>query len=103
MVVKPALTAAFSLSLPGTDAAWAAKESTRLPCAAGSRRRSAKVKTATTEASRMVPCRKSAGPSTAMAPIAAMWALPDPYPPAARPTTAAKAEASAATVRNTWT
>ena len=45
VVVNPALTAAFSLSLPGTDAACAAKESTRLPCAAGSSRRSAKVKT----------------------------------------------------------
>lgn len=55
MVVKPALTAAFSLSLPGTEAAWAAKESTWLPCAAGSSRRSAKVKTATSEVSRMVP------------------------------------------------
>ncbi len=75
VVVKPAFTAAFSLSLPGTDAACAAKESTRLPCAAGSRRRSAKVNRATRPASRIVPCRNRAGPSTAIAPIAAMCAL----------------------------
>lgn len=55
VVVNPALTAAFSLSLPGTEAACAANESTRLPCDAGSSRRSAKVNTATSDVSRMVP------------------------------------------------
>lgn len=38
VVVNPALTARFSLSLPGTAAACAAKESTRLPWASGSSR-----------------------------------------------------------------
>ena len=99
VVVNPALTAAFSLSLPGTDAAWAAKESTRLPCDAGSRRRSAKVKTETSPITRMTPCRNSAGPSTAMAPIAAMCAFVVPYPAAARPMTAANAAARPTTVR----
>ncbi len=75
VVVNPALTAAFSCSLPGTAAASAAKESTLWPWSAGSSLRSAKVKTATIEARRMVPWRKRAGPSTAMAPMAAMWAL----------------------------
>lgn len=75
VVVKPALTAAFSLSLPGTEAAWAAKESTRLPCASGSSRRSAKVNRPTSADSRIVPWRNRAGPSTAIAPIAAMCAL----------------------------
>lgn len=103
VVVNPALTAAFSPSLPGTEPAWAAKESTRLPCAAGSRRRSANVKTETIETSRMVPCRNRAGPSTATAPIAAMCAFFVAYPSAASPTTAANAAAMATTVRNTWT
>ncbi len=103
VVVNPALTAAFSLSLPGTDAACAAKESTRLPCATGSSRRSAKVNRPTRAASRIVPCRKSAGPSTAIAPIAAMCALVVPYPSAASATTAAKAAAIATTDTNIWT
>ncbi len=75
VVVKPALTAFFSCSLPGTAEPCAAKESTRLPWATGSSLRSAKVKAATRAISRMVPCRKSAGPSTATAPIAATCAL----------------------------
>ncbi len=101
VVVKPALTAAFSLSPPGTAAACAAKESTRLPCAAGSSRRSAKVNRATRLASRIVPWRKSEGPSTAMAPMAAMCALVVPYPSVASATTAANAAASATTDTNT--
>ncbi|MGC0384388.1 hypothetical protein RKD33_004605 [Streptomyces sp. SAI-129] len=55
VVVKPALTAFCSLSLPGTAAACAAKESTRLPCCSGSSRRSAKVNRPTRLVSRMVP------------------------------------------------
>jgi hypothetical protein len=80
VVVNPALTAAFSLSLPGTDAPCAANESTRLPCASGSSRRSAKVNRPTSPDSRITPCRNRAGPSTAIAPIAAMCALVVPYP-----------------------
>lgn len=75
VVVNPALTAAFSASPPGTAEPWAAKESTLRPCAFGSSRRSAKVNTATSPTSRIVPCRKSAGPSTATAPMAATCAL----------------------------
>ena len=85
VVVNPALVAACSPSLPGTDAACAAKESTRLPCAAGSSRRSAKVKIATRPTSRIVPCRNSAGPSTAMAPMAAICALVVPKPAGRQP------------------
>lgn len=101
VVVNPAFTAAFSLSLPGTEAACAANESTRLPCASGSSRRSAKVKTPRMPASRIVPCRNRDGPSTAIAPMAAMCAFVVPYPPAASAITAAKAAASATTDRKT--
>ncbi len=102
VVVNPALTAACSASPPGTAAACATKESTFLPCAAGSSRRSAKVNVATSATSRIVPWRKSAGPSTAMAPIAAILALVVPKPPAASPTTAAKPAASASTDSRSW-
>lgn len=50
----------------------------------------------------MVPWRNRAGPSTATAPIAAMWAFFVAYPSAASPTTAANAAAIATIVRNTW-
>ena len=100
VVVKPALTARFSLSLPGTAAACAAKESTRLPCASGSSRRSAKVNRPTSAVSRIVPWRKSAGPSTAIAPMAAMPALVVAYPSAASATTAANAATRATTDTN---
>ena len=102
VVVNPAFTAAFSLSLPGTEAACAAKESTGLPCASGSRRRSAKVNRETSAASRIVPCRNSAGPSTAIAPMAAMCAFVVPYPSAASATTVANAATNATTDTNTW-
>lgn len=102
MVVNPAFTAAFSLSLPGTEAAWAANESTLLPCVSGSRRRSAKVNRPTRPASRIVPWRNRAGPSTAIAPMAAMPALVVAYPSAASATTAAKAAHSATTETNSW-
>ena len=104
VVVNPALTAAFSLSLPGTDAACAAKESTRLPCAAGSSRRSAKVNTPTRtgQQDRALEEQRGAvdGDGAHRGDVAPWWCrIRRPR----APTTAAKAAARATTDTNSWT